>query len=396
MKSKCYRFGVRAALVLLLAASCAAVSAQDDADEDEGRGRFFASGELYAAQAVGLNFEPATRVDPTNPFGATVLSPEHGTEGEFRYRVGFEMSRNLGALVVTWYSHDEEVALSEFAPGDFVFGQTLSPSVLAGFANDGLADAFTSQASTTLRDMRIDFYRTAFRNDRVHGKWFIGLRRVKHGRESSAEYFGLVPPFPALIPPFSDPRPDLDPLPERAELRSYFSGRGLGGGLEVEMPLLSGRLTLDTGVSLAILRGDIESSYRATVAYYTITDPITSEVSILLPPYDEFSQLEVLPGAPVATPVVDRIGQEEAAIGVRIDSRSAAGEVIEAHVGLRWKAWRELELFGGFRNAYYTNVGHELTAEAQVTIGGSNAGALTEKQRSVNYEGWYGGLAVRF
>jgi hypothetical protein len=307
-----------------------------------------------------------------------------------RYRGGYKLHKNRGALVVTWYAHEQETELSGVSPGDFIFGEVLPEPTFAGFGNDGLADAFSSSTKTVLRDLRIDFYRTAFNTKRATGKWFVGLRRVKHRREIDTAYYALIPDLPALIPPLYEPPADgigLDPQPDTAYMSSYFNGRGLGAGLEVEMPLWKDKLLLEGGLNIAILRGKTDSTYRSRTWYYILEQVGGS--TILELPYNEFEQVVE------EVPLIDSIMQLRSEDGLHVDSLPSTAQVMEAELGLRWKAYKGLEWFAGFRSTRYTDVGLDLRANAAPTYPGS-AVDVSKVNRSATYEGFYTGIAYSY
>jgi hypothetical protein len=75
--------------------------------------------------------------------------------------------------------------------------------------------------------------------------------------------------------------------------------------------------------------------------------------------------------------------------GIRSDGVSSTGAVLDVHLGLRWRAWRDLDVIGGFRSTRYENVGVELRPQVLMEV-------VTEADRSVTYEGFYGGVAYTF
>jgi hypothetical protein len=377
--------------LLIIAAFWTPVLAQEEEEEDNGRfGATFAEVELWVAQASGLDYFPAIKMDPSGLIGAEPLSPNYSTESRLRYSGGYKLHKNRGALVITYYSHEEKTNIVETSPGDFIYGELLPVSTFAGFGNDGLADGFNANTRTLLRDLRIDFYRTAFDTPRARGKWFVGLRRVNHGRELGANYHALVPDLPALIPPLYEPPIDiigLEPQSDEAYISSYFDGRGLGAGIEVEMPLWKNRILLEGGLNIAILRGKTDAVYESTTWYYLLQQ-IGNDI-ILEPPYNEFEQVieEV--------PQIDLIVQLPSTDAMHVESLSSTAHVLEAELGFRWKAYKGLEWFGGFRSTRYTDVGLDLRSKAVPTYGGSMMG-ISEIDRSATYEGFYTGLAYSY
>jgi hypothetical protein len=383
-------------VIFALAIPMAPVLAQEEDDyEDNGRfGAAFAELELWVAQGSGFDFYPATRSNPADPFDVELLSPGYSTENRGRYRAGYRLNKNLGALVVTYYSHEEETELSDVSPGNFIYGELLPVPTFAGFANDGMADAFDASTRSWLRDLRIDYYRTAFDTPRVRGKWFVGWRRVKYGRDFSADYYALIPDLPPLIPPFYDPPETgvgLAPEPDSAAMSSNFNGRGLGAGLEVEMPLWKDKLLLEGGLNVAILRGKTDASYQSTTWYYLLQS-MSGDI-ILEAPYDEFEQVDN--SGPVPIPLIDAIVQERSDDGLHADSLSSTAHVVEVSLGFRWKAYKGLDWFGGFRSTRYTDVGTDIRSTSATAHPGPIP-AVSEQDRSATYEGFYTGIAYSY
>ena len=370
-------------------------------DDETGFGEIFAEVGMWVAQPAGLEYHAATLADPSDPFNTRVLNPTHGTEAAARYRGGYELARNVGALVFTWYSQEELTSTSLLRPSEFVYGELLVHPLFAGYANDGLADGFRQDTSTLLRNLRIDFYRTAFRGGRVVGKWFAGYRRVSHQRRHEASYFGLTPDFPALVPPLTEPRPDLDPLPDVATVKSAYEGRGVEGGMDFVAPFWRDRISLEGGFAIAVLRGKVDSDYRSTTHLYLLTQSIPDEDPVILSaPYAGVFESDVLvgPSLPlVLKPAIDFITQENFDIGLNTLSRSQTTMILETFLGIRGKVTKYLEIFGGIRITHYDAVGIDLRpVNIVLSPVGLNVQDVTEVERSATYEGFYGGVAFRF
>jgi len=353
--------------------------------------RFRLEASDWVAQPAGLEFEPVSVIDPTDPFGTTIDDMDFGTQSSGRYGVSVEFPNGQGGIQGTWWGTSSEAEETVALPGSFVFGELLAFPALAGFANDGLADGYTAQAETLLRELRLDYFRTAFESKGISGRWFVGYRQVAHDRRISASYFAFEPLLPPLFPPFlPEPRPDLDPLPDTVALSSEFEGRGVESGLQIRVPVLAGdRLWFEGAFALAALRGDVATEYRATNAAYIFTDALGNRF-VLAPPYDIFDDV-ISTDPPIF--VVDSITQETGSVGVRTDHRSQSASVIEAELGLRWRFWKTFELFGGFRSSRYDGVGVDLEVAPPT---GSNLQAVTEESRSVYYEGFFFGLTFGF
>jgi hypothetical protein len=358
--------------------------------------------EGWVAQPAGTEYNVGTQSSPTDPFGTQLLQHTHGTETEFRIRVGWELPANLGNLGVVYYTHDTSAELDRFDPGNFVFGETLTHPLFAGFNNDGRSDGLESESTTTLRDWHIDYSHLAFRTERVTGHWSVNWRRVRHSRNVDAIYHSVVHDLPPLIPPLTAPRPDLQPLPDTASINSDWEGRGPGVGLDLDFDLWKGKVLFEGGVGLAALRGETSTSYFAQNHLYVllplpISDPPFDTPIVLGPPYDEFEGFFVNDQNQLA-PLVDLIRQESAGFGLTASNSSSTSQVLETYLGFRWKFLKRYELYGGFRSTRYDDVGLELrpklttytlTEEGTLVM---NLQDVEEIERSVTYEGFFLGM----
>lgn len=368
-------------VTLILASVCPPAVGQDGEEaEEEGFGELYAEIEAWVAQPAGLDYFPATELDLDDPFQTRLLMFPTGTEAEYRYRAGFELSGNRGGLILTWYAHQKMVDMTRSSPGNYIFGELLAHPYLAGYYNDGLGDGFTSGATTTLRDLRIDYYRTAFKNARAEAKWFVGWRRVSNQRLIEGRYFALIHDLPPLT---VINRPSLLPGADTATIESDYEGRGVNAGMDFLMPLWKRKIALEGGFALTALRGKTDATYRSTTYAYLLHSGPDSYV--LSPPYDDAFE-NSLPS----------ITQEEFEIGLIANNVPSSGSVLEGYVGVRWMAWRGLEVFGGFRSTRYDDLGVDLRPKTSSLYAGTNLQDLTENDRSATYEGFYGGLAYRF
>jgi hypothetical protein len=370
---------------------------EEDTQTRAGYGEIFAELGAWIAQPTGLQYRPGTRINPDDPFDTNTLGILHGTDNRFRYRVGYELHNNVGAFVLTWYAHQDEAGGEWFDPGNFVFGETQVSAAYAGFNDDGLADAVVSRSLTKIRDLRLDFYRTAFENERVTGKWFVGYRRITHQRNLYTSYYAVVPNLPPLIPPLvPSSREDLVPLPDLARSESQYSGRGVEAGIDLEFPVRGKDIWIEAGFAVAVLRGDLDSRYDSTTHFYAIVDS-GEIVRVLAPPYSEFEEREI-PGDPSSAPLINSIFQQDLPIGLRTTREGANADVMEGYIGVRWRAWRGLEAFAGFRSVRYTDVGADVRPEV-VFIGDNdvvNLQTVTTTKHPAGYEGYYVGVSYRY
>lgn len=378
-------------LPFLIAVSLLAVAgtvlAQEDApagEADSGGGKVYAELGVWVSQPSGLEFEPAMLIDTADPFSNTILTYPIGTNRSGHYRAGYDFGGNVGSVIMTWTTHSDEYPLTDFRQGDFVFGEILADPLFAGYRNDGLADGVDARSSTVLRDLRFDYYRNAFRSSRISGRWFVGYRRVTHKREQMVDYFAILPNLPSVTfpPPPSEPRPELFPDPDSVAQISKFEGRGFGAGLEVSMPLIQDKLFFESGVNIAVLRGKTDVAYRSTTHAYTVG-------GVVLPVSDYQAYFGT-------TGLFESIQQVAINQGLETTSRSSSASVFEIALAVRWRILRWLEAFGGFRNVRYDDVGTELRTGPPFFGVNTNLASVQEIERSVSYEGFYGGIALRF
>ena len=378
----------RCMLVLLALAalpfSASVALAQDDEEPVERPLRIYVEIDAWGAQPVGLEYEPATQ-DTGGTAGPEILRYEHEPNVEAYYEAGLVLAEGVGELRASWFGQTENRTLGQEQPGSFGFGQILSHPLFAGFANDGLADGFDSSATTKFSEFRFDFARTAFRSDVISGKWFVGVRRVTHGRDLSATYYALSPALPAILPP----QPDLEPLAEDATVSSDYRGRGIEGGMEFHLPIVPKRFEFEAGFALGVLRGKMDSAYSSTNWAY-VYDPdadVEGDEIVLGPSYD-------ILGDPDVAAATD---QESFTTRLRTESRSTTSPVIDMFIGVRGRVWKELELLLGFRSAYYGDVGVDLRPKSTTaTPVGTNFQDVTDVDRSVEYQGGYFGAAFTF
>jgi hypothetical protein len=399
-----------APLVLLLAiAVCASLAiAQEEAPAEETGsrlGNIYLNHEVWVAQPTGLEYFPATLNDPNNPLATQPLETRYGTESEARYQLDYAMPSEIGNLVFTVFKHEDESDLSYFSPAEFIYGETLAHPLFAGVDNDGLADGFASSTFTKLREVRIDFYRPAFRAPRVAANWFVGWRRVRHSRNLAADYYALVPDFPPLLPPGGycpDPPPPgapcpLNPIPDKTSIESSFEGRGATIGMDLEFPLWKNKVVLEGDIAVSVMRGKIDTEYTSETSLYVMDD-----TTILGPPYDEFDDVYIDDNTGQVVQVLDSITQETLTIGLQSGGISTTSEVFEASIGFRWRTpLKRLEVYGGIRQAHYADVGLDLRPKNvtyTVTEDGlevRNIQDVDQLEHSVTYEGFYGGVRVR-
>jgi len=403
------RFNLAGLLVLALSAFSAPLWAQEsDEDEDsDRRGTFILEASAWSTQPAGLDFFPASQIDRNNPFNTSILRPQTETQPNVYARLGYQFRGDAGKVIATWFSTTvDELSVSGSQPGNFVFGELVAHPIFAGVDLDGLADSFDSAMSTELSDFRLDYSRSAVDTSRVKADWFVGYRRVISKFEMGATYNALVPHFPPFLPPLSGSSFDnLTPQTDLAATQSEYRGRGLTGGMDFLVPLWKDRINLEAGFNLAVLRGKSTTSYQSTTHYYVLVEPGGQE-TLLGPPYDEFGQTFPDPVTGLPRPVAENVDQRSLQLGLSNQSISTDSDVLETYLGLRGRVLDWLEVFIGWRNIHYNNIGMDVrpkvtTAAAGVILEdgrllGVNIQNVDQQSKSVTYEGFYLGLGFRF
>lgn len=372
----------------MIAAVCTAPAIGQDDEEDDGTGLYVDFG-VFIAKPNGLGYRPATEINPIDAGDTQVLPFDVGTESEYRAQVGYILA-GWGELKVDYFEHETKLARTESNPGNYVYGALDVFPLYAGFNNDGLADAFSATARVSHRDARITVARPAFENPQAIGKWYIGIRRIQHNRESNSEYFALLTDLPIFSDPLCGPNapascPALDPFSDVAQTASRYRGRGIEGGLEVDFPLFDNKLIVETGLGAAAMFGDVDTNYRSQTAFYQFTGP-GGIVSVLEAPYDTIDDPAVF----------GNTLQRQFDLGVNQVNTTVSSLVIDGWLGLRASIWRSLDFFVGYRITNYGDVAIELRPDSAATIGGTNVNSFSEQRRSVTYEGIYTGLGFEF
>ncbi len=376
-------------LTLLLSVLPPVAAQEAEEDEEDGAGSVLFQVETWSAKPSGLDYSPATMVDSNGV--ASRLSPSHGTQSETRYRFAYKLPGDRGSLVGTWFAHEALSSLSADERSQFIFGETMADPQHAGFETGpqgrGLADAFDSEFKTVLRDLRVDYYRTAFTSPKIWAEWFAGIRRVQHNRSAQADYFALAPGLPPLQPPFSVPRPDLDPLPDTALMESKYSGRGIEAGMDFHIPLYKDRVRLDTGFSLAVMKGTVETEYRSVTHLYTAN---FGDGDFLVFPIEDLAVFINDPITGDIIPFADFVDQRFLPIGLISENEDTSGQVLETYLAFRFKLYRGLSAYSGYRVTHYADVGLDRRNNSET------AAIVTEVQHSATYEGVFVGLEWAF
>jgi hypothetical protein len=302
--------------------------APEDAADNGRPVKIFAEAAVWFTQPIGTDVTYATEIDEASVFATRTRNVEFGTNDRQRWRVGAVLSGDVGSFVMTSWAAADRESINRLSPGRFLVGETLAYPVFAGVNNDGLADGVTATARTLGRDMRLDFVRNAFRTNRMTARWLAGIRFVDHNQAVDAAYYALVPGLPPLISPDDGSAAErLAPRPDVATASSRFSGRGVEAGFEASYEILPA-LRLQADFVYALLRGNISSTYASTTNAYTIT---VGDEEFLVSPEDYEIAFN--------DPFLPSINQRAFGIGIQERGSTASASVLEACLGVRWRAW---------------------------------------------------------
>jgi hypothetical protein len=416
-------------LAIGLIAGLPTAAQEDAAEEPEYDGHYYFYVEAFYSQPAGGELFPAAKLDPQsalvsgNPLAQVSKELGIGFEAETRgrYQFGYKFNGKIGAIVLTWFSHSAIETMSEYDPGNFVYGATNVSPLYAGLFLNGLADGFESRGELALRDFRIDFAREAFSSPRITGRWFAGIRRVWHRRSLETWYLAMAPDLPPILPPLSEPRPDLAPgfcdvfrpdpdvvipgcrpVTDQGLTYSDVDYRGVEAGFDVDLTLIKRKLFMTASLGIGLGRGRQNTEYRGRSAVYVITDGV-DDVQVLTPPYDEFNEYNI-PGDPNSGAVVDRIEQIPIGQTVTTVNESMSSSILEAHLGFKWIPWRTLAVHFGFRQTRYEDIGVVVmpsnptpaptTDPEKLTVWNTQVSDRTEY--SLTYEGYYLGVSYLF
>lgn len=361
-------------------------------------GEFYVEGGVWFAQPSGLEFHPAIAYQSSAE--AVIIDMPFQSETPPRWRFAWVIPNGIGEIVGTYFGYAQEQSLTATSPGQYVYGETDAFPLYAGAFDDGLADAFSANARAQLRETRFDFAREVWNSPHVKGKWFAGFRLLSQKWELTSQYFSLVQPpelFPPIIPPVGA-RPDLAPLSDLSHTSSDYTGRGLEAGLDLKFPIdKGGKFSIEGGFAVAAMRGTLRTESFAQTHYYLLT--FEGQRTVLAAPFDIFTQ-RLQPSDPEAPTVaaIDYITQVSPTLALSGNSISRSSLALDAYLGFRWKIWRDLELFGGYRDQHYDDAGEiQRTASATVSSSGTiNVQSVTRTPISTTYEGFYLGVGFLF
>lgn len=397
------------------------VVGQDDAEEPEYDGHWYFDIEAFYAQPAGGELFPASQVNPDDALDTKALGINYEANSRGRYRFGYKFSGKGGAIIGTWYAQEGIQTMSLSSPGQFIYGELNIAPYYAGLFLDGMADGFDARADLLLRDFRLDYYREAFSNPRVTGRWFAGLRRVFHRRSLETWYLAQAPGLgPLLAPASNNPRPDLmpgrcgvyredetgpgcEPVSDYSLTHSDVEFRGVEAGFDIDVTLLRRRLFFNAGFAVAVGRGRQTTNYKSTTYRYELRDGGRSGplVRVLVPPYDEFNEYT---GGSGFTGVVENVAQVELPLSMNTVNESASSAVIETFLGFTYRPWRTLDIRLGFRQTRYEDIGVVvMPSDASPTVPENpdkttvwNLQDDSRNEYSMTYEGYYLGVSYLF
>lgn len=351
-------------------------------------GRLYFEFDWWQAQPVGPDVVPAFRNDPLDPLDTRPETFPPDTESRQRWRFGYNFKNDNGSLIVTWSSHETSEERVTSDPSNFVFTEELVAPAYGGVFDDGLADGYSASILLKTRDLRLSYYRDAFSAPRIQGKWFVGFRHVSHERSHTAKYLALAANLPPVIPPIGDPTETLTPGSDQATVSSEFTSRGAEGGLDVVVPLWKDRLRLEAGFGAAVLRGRMNTDHRSSTWVYLLRDD--GEVSVI----------DMEDPAPFDDPdLFPLISQEQISVGVTSDNESGTAFAFETYAGLRYRAWKALEVVAGYRAVRYEDIARDTVVDG-VSIDSEfrefRVTSASSTDRSIGYEGYYLGLAYTY
>jgi hypothetical protein len=388
--------GTLAIGVLVAVLAAPTVLAQDDdggapagEPEIEGLGRIFVELSGWLAQPAGADVTVTVRQDLNTGLNNAVEAVPFGAESRMRYRAGYEFRDNLGKIVGTWFATQHEGIQKELTPSVFQFATTNVFPEFPGVFDDGLADGYISSYGLTTRDFRLTYYRDFQRAKRVKARWFAGYRRMSHTRSVDTSYYALAANLPPFLQPISGPNSALEPAADRGQSRSELSVRGIEVGLEVDLPIWRDRVWIETGLSVSAMRGKVDTDYESRTHFYAYPDGDGNLVYVDPNDSGSFDDPEIVP----------LLRQEKADVAVRGNSVATGSGAIEGFLGFRYRAWRNLEVFGGFRSQYFDTVAEDIVPTAATRSDDGRRYSVTAVERlsrSLTYEGYYLGMSYAF
>lgn len=145
------------------------------------------------------------------------------------------------------------------------------------------------------------------------------------------------------------------------------------------------KFSIEAGVAIALLRGNVASNYSSFTYTYVRTPP-GEPTQHLSPPFD------------FSNDPTHEIKQITFPVGLHLGTAQTNGSALDTYIGLRWKPWKTLEAFMGFRSKYYDKAGADIRPETFTVspAGIVNFETQSQKNLSVVYEGFYTGVAFTF
>lgn len=383
------------ALAPVLASAAEEAESTPAAQEDEDRiGWVVVEASAWLPRAIGAGFDAALQTSVTDSYDSRLASIEPESSESGRYRAGYSLSRNLGDIMVTWWTHEVTQRRSAYTPGVFQFGELFVNPLMAGVFDDGLADGYDAGSVLEIRDLRIDYSRIGFESQRATLRWILGWRGVTHRQITDATYYCAFPVYdgtPIFFPIPADSV--LAPAPDVASGISRFNGNGPEVGFQIDFPLHP-RVRVEAGLVVAFLDGTTDTSYSSrTSAYYVLVDLNSPAIDYFpLPPFPEFETTNE-----EGEPYLPLLRQLQIPIQIQASEQTTV-QVLDSNLTLRWKIWRELEAFFGVKVTRYDGAATEIRAKAATLSanGVYNVQDATRVRKTTSYEGFLGGLTYRF
>ena len=311
-------------------------------------------------------------------------------------RVTFHLPRDRGAVVAQYDAMYQEDHLNNLTPGQFIFGETRGfNGGLQGVYDDGLSDGVQSDALRRTREFRLEYQNKAFETKWARGTWGVGYREISHERALGVSYFAIVPHLPPLVPPATDNDSDairLAPSPDTTSQSSSFTGHGLGASLDVEFPLHP-RVSIISGLSIALVPGRAEGIYTSTSYYYNLIS--AQDVPLTPAQFIEYmtnpSPPGTLPpgeGEPPIPPTIAQIGQASRTTSLNSTASRMLAQCYDVYFGVQVIAYKGLRVFATLRDVSYLNVGEYVVPKAGNSVERTNLNA--------SYEAYTLGISYRF
>lgn len=285
------------------------------------------------------------------------------------------LPHDSGGIRFSYDSIHNRSSLERLTPGTFQFIELEVDPTFAGVADDGLSDGILSEARIKSRLFRLEYAHTGFESSHAKATWHAGLHFVDHSRSLNAQYFALAPDLPPTIPPV-EPGISLAPRPDVAQLRSDFSGEGVGAGVDLEFAVHP-RVAVTAGLSAGVVMGTLRTrTTSVTFTYFSTGGPLG--VGFLT-----IDQLRQGMDDPASVGFIEQLVDP---VDVRQNSGTQAAEDFDAYVGVEGKVTHALRVYAQYRAMGFVNVASQLRVVLPVS----------SSIQSAAYRGLVLGLTYRF